>query len=651
MIIKHHISEFLYELFPDSEGNIDKLTNCLKEFYTVNNLNPEVRVSDGVIEIEIDENQIESESKKFKQLVSLCEASKFEEAQNVAEALIEGNPTNSEYHRLLGQIFSELGNQDEAINSLIDALRWNSKNEWALLMMGNIFSRFKNDIETALKYYDQVLVVKPNDNITLNNIGASLIQLGKKKEATEYLKKAMQINPDYPNTYHAMGLLAETDKDYKKAFDYSLKAASKINTRNNQQLFSSCLQLAIRSATEQMPNINSKSLIDDLTSKLAYVSEKEIKVEVDNSILTAAKIEYAENYGRDFHLVKYKSNHVGVEHLILHELTHLELALEARQENVNQLFTSNPSNESNFFNSLKGEAVKLRKQGVSEANVNSCLKALFEGINRQMFNTPIDLFIEDRIFKHEQFRPIQFLSLYSLLMESIEATTRKDIVQNSPRVVLSKSKIFNLINALHFRTLFYFDFLNEFKSTTAELNQAEELYAEFLEYRLNKEPSEEYELIQHWAEDLGLDGFFQLIPESNNNPLDEVLDQIEKDPLGLYTTDPSEDRKMTQFIEEHSTDEVNMAVTMYMVDALNYFSKLPQESVKTIAFEIATVGTQGIDPSKKNYSVPSITGTFSGYKMLAYYYVSWAMAIPEMLGQLQLPFDNEYELAKKYLTI
>jgi hypothetical protein len=38
-------------------------------------------------------------------------------------------------------------------------------------------------------------------------------------------------------------------------------------------------------------------------------------------------------------------------------------------------------------------------------------------------------------------------------------------------------------------------------------------------------------------------------------------------------------------------------------------------------------------------------GMFSDYDLLAYYYVSWAKAIPEMLSMLQMPFDKEYELA------
>nr|WP_316931198.1 hypothetical protein [Lunatimonas lonarensis] len=37
--------------------------------------------------------------------------------------------------------------------------------------------------------------------------------------------------------------------------------------------------------------------------------------------------------------------------------------------------------------------------------------------------------------------------------------------------------------------------------------------------------------------------------------------------------------------------------------------------------------------------------TLVDYKLLAYYYVSWALAIPEMLKELQMPFEREYELA------
>ncbi|OYU83825.1 MAG: hypothetical protein CFE24_09570 [Flavobacterium sp. BFFFF2] len=59
-------------------------------------------------------------------------------------------------------------------------------------------------------------------------------------------------------------------------------------------------------------------------------------------------------------------------------------------------------------------------------------------------------------------------------------------------------------------------------------------------------------------------------------------------------------------------------------------------------------GTQGFKPEHDKYIVSSISGKiFSGYHILAYYYVSWALTIPEMLSQLQLPYDEEYSLALK----
>ena len=64
--------------------------------------------------------------------------------------------------------------------------------------------------------------------------------------------------------------------------------------------------------------------------------------------------------------------------------------------------------------------------------------------------------------------------------------------------------------------------------------------------------------------------------------------------------------------------------------------------------QIGLLCGDGISPEKEGYSVPLIAGkSFSGYQVLAYYYVSWAKAFPEYLEQLQLPFAKEYEFAKE----
>lgn len=92
-----------------------------------------------------------------------------------------------------------------------------------------------------------------------------------------------------------------------------------------------------------------------------------------------------------------------------------------------------------------------------------------------------------------------------------------------------------------------------------------------------------------------------------------------------------------------------MMMSMYMLGALEYFDGMDKMDIKKIAFEIAMIGTTGISPDKKSgYKVPSIPGKdFGGYQLLAYYYVSWALAIPEMLASLNLPFDNAWAAAQQ----
>lgn len=651
MKILHKIDDFLSTLFPELKmgGGNELIINTLERYYSIGPYKPKVHINNGWVTIEIDTPTILSEKADYQKTVALCEKGNFTEAKPLLKTLIDKNPTQSEYHRIMGQILSEEGNQNEAINSLIDALRWDATNTWALLMMGNIFAKFKEDIDTAKTYYDQVLVVNPEDHIALNNIGANLMQLGKIEEAVPYFNKAIKINPNYPNTHYALSLVSDMKGDSQEAFKHALNAIEANPKKDG--LYANSLKMAMESAQKLTQSIDGKRIVEKFAAQLENTCGKKINVEIDDEIPTAAKIEFAENYNRNYHLVKYKSSYPAVEHLVMHELMHLELAMEARAVEENQLFITNQSYKSKFFHSLEKFTEDLHKKGIAEKKIANYLQALFDGINRQVYNTPIDLFIEDRIYnRFREICPFQFLSLLAMMQEGIQATTKPEIVKNIPKNILSKSKIFNLINAMHFKTLYKVDLVQDHNPSKAEVNQAQELYKEFLEYRADKAPGEEYELVQHWAEDLKLDTYFELVPENahRRKTIDEVLSEIENDPYGLETTDPSKERKMKKFLDNHTSSEINHAVAMYMVGAIEFFKPMDQPKVKKLAFEFATLGMSGIDPKKDGYSIPSIKNkSFTGYQALAYYYVSWAIAIPEMLAQLQMPFDKEYELANQ----
>ena len=650
MQIIHTIDDFIFTIFPDiKKGDEQSLINAIQEFYTYGPYKPKVAIEGNLVKIEIDTPAIVSQDGEYKKVIALCEKGKYSDAKPILKSLISKNPTISEYHRIMGQIISDEGDQEEAINCLIDALRWDSKNGWALLMMGNIFAKFKDDVPTAMKYYDQALVANPNENITINNIGANLMQQGKLEEAKKYFGEAIRINDKYPNTHFALGMIAEMEADLQSAF-YSTIQAIKLN-KNKDVLYQNSVRQAFDIANKIIAADAGKKIFREYRHKLEFECEKRIDIIQDEEIPTAAKFEFAENYEREVHLVRYKPSYPAIEHLIMHELVHLDFVIQARKDDLNQLFISNQSHKKQFITKLESTIKKFNKMGISEKSIADYCSNLFEGMNRQIFNTPIDLFIEQFLFTgFPELRPYQFISLYTMLQEGLKAVTDKKIVELSPKDIISKSKVYNLVNAIQFKELFGIDFIKDFNATPSESKLAIDFYEEYLQYRDDKEPAEEYELVLNWAEDLNLDKNFELVNEkefrTKRTNINELLSSIEKDPYDLESKDPYKEREMEKFQKSQQSIGTNMAVFMFMVDALQFFNGMPKEEIKKIAFEIAMHGTEGYRPEKDDYRINSIKGkTFSGYHILAYYYVSWALAIPEMLSQLQLPYDDEYKLA------
>lgn len=650
MQIVHKIDDFLFTIFPDLVGGgNDQIISKLEKYYTYGPYKPKVSINNDWVTIEIDTPTILSQETDYRKTVALCEKRKYSEAKKLLDDLIKKNPTNSEYHRIYGQILSDEGAQGEAINSLIDALRWDSKNGWALLMMGNIFAKFKHDVPTAMKYYDQALKANPNDNIAINNIGANLMQQGKTEEAKKYFCEALKINKDYPNTHFALGMIAEMENDLQSAFSSTIEAI-KLN-KNKDILYQNSVRQAFEIAKRIVQKGDGKRIVKEYLHKLEFEGGAEITLIEDTEILTAAKFELAENYNRKNHVIRYNPNYPAGEHLMMHELVHLELIIEARKDDLNLLFISTQEHKATFIKGLESTINKFNKMGILEKSIADYCSSLFEGMNRQIYNTPIDLFIENLIYhEYAELRPYQFLSLFSLIQEGLKAVTDKKIVDHSPKDILSKSKVYNMVNTIQFKELYGIDFIKDFYASPMELKQALGFYDEYVQYKTDIAPAKEYKLILRWAKELKLDKYFELINEkeyrTRRTDIDNLLESIEKDSYNLESKDLQKQREMDKFQKSQETMGTNMAVATFMVDALQYFEGMPKEEIKKIALEIATQGAQGYSPDKKDYEIDSIPGKiFSGYQILAYYYVSWSLAIPEMVARLQLPYEEEYKLA------
>jgi hypothetical protein len=218
---------------------------------------------------------------------------------------------------------------------------------------------------------------------------------------------------------------------------------------------------------------------------------------------------------------------------------------------------------------------------------------------------------------------------------------------------------YTLLGARHTDDLLGTRLEEKYKVSFKEKELVNSFWEEFLEYRKDRQAGEEYELVQHWGEDLGLGSMFQLVDEiiesekkvSTKTP-EEFLTSIENDSVSSAGYSEQEEIEMLAFIADHAHKDLNLPVTYYMLNALEYFKDMSKDTVKEIAFEVALLAQTGIDPKKQGYRLNKIPNKkFSGYNLLAYYYVSWAIAVPELLSELQMPFDKEYELAKSIFEL
>jgi tetratricopeptide (TPR) repeat protein len=545
----------------------------------------------------------------------------------------------------LGQIYSDEGRQEDAINCLIDALRWDPKNTHALTMMGNIFARSKNDVTTAMSYYEHALAVKPDDHIAMNNIGANLMQLGRVNDAQRYFEQALSINSDYPNTLYGLGMISEMKSNHPAAFDYAIQALKKC--KPGHPVYSNAYELAQQASSKAVQSIDPAEMLNQYSQRLAIESGKNIDIMQDDTIPTPAKFEMAENYNRDRHAIRFKKDRLAVAHLMMHELVHLDFSIQCRKRNANFLFVANKEQKELFIRENELIIQRLNREGLDDKAIADFVTSLFNGINSQTYNTPVDLFIEDFLYKtYSQLRPFQFLSLLSLLREYIDAAINKKVIEYTPAKIRTANIILSLVHSFQFRDLFGYDTSHLFKATPPQVKLAKEFYAEYLKYLRNDKSLEAHLLILKWAKDLRVENYFSLIEENEFRASKAPDENILREPDHFLKAEPEQASKTR--IDYSKEPAGQAAVTMYCLSALQHFEGMELSEIQKVGFEIGLLGQQGIDPANhdKKYTLKSIPEKeFTGLQLLAYMYAAFRVIDPVL--DTGLDFKNEYEAAKK----
>lgn len=91
---------------------------------------------------------------------------------------------------------------------------------------------------------------------------------------------------------------------------------------------------------------------------------------------------------------------------------------------------------------------------------------------------------------------------------------------------------------------------------------------------------------------------------------------------------------------------IRMDAVMYCLAAIKQFEGMEPMQVKQAAFEIATVGTRGLNPNDptKTYKLRSLSGTFTALQLLSYMFVAFKRISPD--AETGFDLSGEYEAAK-----
>ncbi|MEI7565501.1 MAG: tetratricopeptide repeat protein [Burkholderiaceae bacterium] len=150
--------------------------------------------------------------------------SNSESAELYLKQAIKIQASNPHVLRLLGVIYAQRKQYQEALKYINDSLKSLPKNALTLSNLGNIFLELK-EFQNALDAYDKSIRIDPKYDEVWSNKANALFELKRYDEAITCYDKALSLKPDYAEGWSNKGNLLKELKRYNEAlihFDQAL---------------------------------------------------------------------------------------------------------------------------------------------------------------------------------------------------------------------------------------------------------------------------------------------------------------------------------------------------------------------------------------------------------------------------------------------
>lgn len=594
------------------------------------------KVSETQIKVYVDEKQSEKAVRHFEKAAECCEQGRFETARSSLQKAIKAWPFYSEAYRLCAQSLFNQEQLDKAVDANLDALRFDPKNLWALILMGNIFAA-KDKPEVADTYYSKVLEFHPENALALNNLGGIYCKRKDYARGAEFFEKALAIEGGYICAYYGLALARYNQGKYTECFDQCLKGLKLGNERPEDAPMRPHLAQLAADAAEILEQDN--DLLEEVKRIAKEIEQKyntTIKFVEDSSLKVLAHMEFADHHHRDYHVVRYREG-AHYAHLTLHELMHLVMMQEAKAEGKLETIGFAQENFDLFLERHEKVLDRLRDE-IDAQTADGLAKQLFNGISIQMMSVPLDLFVETKIFnEYPKFHAAQFASLWSMEQNNLKSVESAANVPYFPQETKDVNKLLNMVQSLFMQKNFGAGNFESYQASSFARQKALDMYSRFEEMLSSFSAGDEYTLFKEFARQENILEYFR------------ITEQTGKPQENGFKTKVEQNQEAFEKTHEKDDPIVNAMMSEYMLGAMLAFDEMTPEEISAVARDCAFKGMNGIQPgTDAKYTLNAFPGKqFTGYEFLAYFYVSWAIAEPDQVLELGLPFHKAYALAKQ----
>lgn len=619
----------------------------IKQIYDFLSSVVDVTIADGMATIAFStqrQQQVSQALRTMDQASKQAKQGRYNRAIPMFQEVLGVLPDHTEARRELAMALVETGSAAAAKKQLIRVMQLDPNDAWAYLIMGNLYAQTEKDLGSAARYYESALDLAPNDPYVLTSYGGVEGMRGDYDRARALMTKALEQAPHYPNAQHGLALIHQQLGELDQALEMleGLFAAPESDDPRHQLVYQQA-RLLYRNIRRRRAEQNRDQHMAQLRALLdAYskASGYQVRLQEDRSLETTAKIELAWRYGRSAHVILYNTdkNDVGLPYLIAHEFEHALLAQEARAAQRNLHFATDQNTERVVYAILDKDIRHLHKRrDLNPQMIDEFIQRLVRGLCNQLYNAPLDMIIDSRVHEKYPFlHDSEFTWMANEHERNLEILSNNTIRSMAPKKIYQANLAMNAAVVLFVDDLFNgaTDLAAHYRSTGL-LTTGQRLYALWQEAMKSFQPGDEYLLVDAFARELKLTEWYKWLPDTDG-------------PSQGYesSTRPVGDEGGPTNPQLLTNPALQMAATMYMVDAMKRFAKLSDAQVYQIVGEIALVGYTGLDyaSNEPKYTLRFLPGeSFSGLQMMCLMFVGFKRVHPGV--DSSIPLDDAYQRA------